>query len=117
MRHWWREARLERPAGRTVVRDRWQMDPGPAPGPTRIHLMAAGRVLIGRGHAVISALGGAGTVRVSWNPASAPCTSTVRDLDDPMLHDVWDGRLTRLEIDLTALGPTGSFELTVEEVR
>ena len=32
-----------------------------------------------------------------------------------MLSDVWGDRLTRLEIDVTALGPIGTFVWTVEE--
>jgi hypothetical protein len=34
-----------------------------------------------------------------------------------MLRDVWGDRLTRLEIDVTALGPAGALDLTVEELR
>ena len=30
-------------------------------------------------------------------------------LDDPMLSDVWGDRLTRLDIDVTALGPIGTL--------
>ncbi len=32
-----------------------------------------------------------------------------------MLSDVWGDRLTRLEIDVTALGPVGTLDLTVKE--
>jgi len=39
----------------------------------------------------------------------------VRELDDSMLSDVWGHRLTRLAIDVTAMGRVGTFTLTVEE--
>jgi hypothetical protein len=120
VRHWRRSARLDRVSGRITVLDAWQLDPSPPDEPlsrSRIHLIAAGSVSLGHGRAEISALEGAGTVCVTWNPAHAPCTSTVRELDDPMLTAAWGSRLTRLEIDVTALGPVGALELTVEELR
>src|SRR6185437_272542 len=127
VRHWWRTARLDRASGRVTVRDSWQLSPAAAPksastpedplNRSRINLIAAGEVRLGTGRAEITALGGAGTVCLTWNPAHAPCTSTVRDLDDPMLRAAWGDRLTRLEIDVTALGPVGALELTVEELR
>jgi len=70
-----------------------------------------------RGYADVAALEGAGTVRLRWQPATAPCTATVRELDDPMLREVWGQRLTRLELDVTALTPVGTLELIVEELR
>ena len=36
-----------------------------------------------------------------------PLTATVRELDDPYLTDIWGDRLTRLELDVTGLGPVG----------
>lgn len=129
--HWWRTARLDRAGGRITVRDAWELSAAPAPAPaqnpssapddpadrSRINLIAAGEVRLGVGRAEITALDGVGTVCLTWNPADAPCTSTVRVLDDPMLTAVWGDRLTRLEIDVTALGPVGALELTVEELR
>lgn len=117
VRHWRRTARLDRVSGRITVRDSWQLDPGHNDAPTRLHLVVAGEVSLGRGRAEVAALDGAGTVCVAWDPADAPCTATARDLDDPMLRDVWGDRLTRLEIDVTALTPVGTLELTVEELR
>lgn len=117
VRHWWRTARLDRTGGWITVRDSWQLDPSVGDAPSRLHLIAAGRVNVGPGRAEITALGGAGTVCVAWSPADAPCAVTVRALDDPMLRDVWGDRLTRLEIDVTALSPVGTLELTVEELR
>ena len=69
------------------------------------------------GWAELTALEGAGSVRLTWEPASAPCTTTVRMLDDPMLSDVWGDQLTRLEVDVTALGPTGTIVWTIEEAQ
>lgn len=118
-RHWWRTARLDRGTGRITVRDSWELiaaqdDP---PAHSRIHLVAAGAVSLGAGYAHITALEGAGTVSVAWDPRDAPGTTTVRFLDDPMLREVWGDRLTRLEIDVTALGPVGALELTVEAIQ
>ena len=113
VRHWRRTARLDRAHGRITIRDSWELNESKDHTPSRVHLMAAGQVKLSGGRAEITALDGAGTVFVAWHPEGAPCTATVRDLDDPMLRDVWGDRLTRLEIDVTALGPVGALELTV----
>ena len=117
VRRWRREARLDRATGVIVIRDDWELDPDEAAEPTWIHLVLAGTVRLGDGHAEIDALEGAGTVRVSWEPGGVPATVTVRDLDDPMLREVWGDRLTRLDIDVTALGPIGTLRLSVKEQR
>lgn len=117
VRNWWRSARLDRVSGRITIRDSWRLDPAAQDPPTRILMVVAGSVSLASGRGDITALGGAGTVCVVWHPAHAPCTATVRDLDDPMLREVWGDRLTRLEIDVTALGPIGTLEVTVEESR
>jgi hypothetical protein len=116
---WWRTARLDRTSGRITLRDCWRLNAAQdaAPGRTRINLIVAGEVVLGPGRAEIAALAGAGTVCLTWNPAHAPCTTAARRLDDPMLGEVWGDQLTRLEIDVTALGPAGALELTVEELR
>ncbi|MFC9325534.1 heparinase II/III family protein [Kitasatospora sp. NPDC057015] len=113
---WRREARLDRRDGRVSVSESWTMDPCPGPQGTRVHLMVAGTVRTGPGHAVVTALEGAGAVRISWEPADLPCSTTVRPLDDPLLRDVWGERLTRLEIDVSALGPVGALRWSLEEV-
>jgi hypothetical protein len=115
VRCWRRTARLDRHSGRIEVTDAWELDPDPGAAPTHVHLLVAGEVRLGPGRAEITALDGAGRVALTWRPGSAPCTATVRVLDDPMLAGVWGERLTRLEIDVTAAGPTGTFILTVEE--
>ncbi len=113
IRRWRRTARLDR-AGRTVtVRDQWELAPA-GHTPTRIHLVVAGRVRVGAGHAVVTALDGAGMLRLSWSPP-VPCATTVRELDDPLLSEVWGDHLTRLEIDVSGLGSIGTLDLTVKE--
>ena len=79
-----------------------------------MHLVLAGTVRLGDGHAVVTAPEGAGSVRVAWEPAAARVDTTVRMLDDPMLSNVWGDRLTRLDIDVSASGPTGTLVWTVE---
>ncbi|MGW2546297.1 hypothetical protein ACWC5I_36885 [Kitasatospora sp. NPDC001574] len=113
---WQREARLDRRDGRVHVDESWTMRPSPQSGPTRVHLVLAGTVETGAGHAVVTALDGAGAVRISWDPADLPCATTVRPLDDPLLAGVWGERLTRLEIDVSSLGPDGAFRWSVEEL-
>jgi hypothetical protein len=66
---------------------------------------------------MVTALDGAGSVRINWEPSFVRCDTTVRTLDDPMLSNVWGDRLTRLDIDVTPLGPIGTLVWTVEEVR
>ncbi|MFD9066867.1 heparinase II/III family protein [Kitasatospora purpeofusca] len=117
---WRREARLDRRDGRVRVRETWDLAPSTGAGTgesaTRVHLVLAGTVTTGEGYAVVTALEGAGAVRITWEPASTPCTTTVRLLDDPWLGDVWGERLTRIGIDVGALGPRGTLTWVVEEL-
>jgi hypothetical protein len=99
------------------VLDSWELSPSGGPAATRVHLVVAGTVEVGDGEAVVTAVDGAGSVRLSWEPASASCDTTVRMLDDPMLSNVWGDRLTRLDLDVTPLGPAGTLMWTVEEAR
>jgi hypothetical protein len=110
IRHWLRVGRLDRITGEVTVRDSWELGPaGPDDGPTLIHLIVAGEVRVARdGRAEV------GRVLITWEPP-APVTTTTRELDDPLLRDVWGARLTRLDIDLTSQGSTGTLQLTVKE--
>jgi hypothetical protein len=107
VRHWVRTARLDRTTGTITIRDSWELLPGT--GRTVLHLIAAGEVTLTGGGADIDG------ISVTWG--DRPCTVTSRRLDDPMLTDVWGDRLTRLDIDVTTLGPVGNLELTVKERR
>jgi len=116
LRHWRRTARLDRTTGLVHITDTWELQPGDQPeqdAPTTVRWLVAGEIRVGSGTAEITALEGAGTVRLTWEPADAPCRITARRLDDPMLSDVWGDRLTRLDIDVTALGPSGTLVVTV----
>ena len=114
---WQREARLDRRDHRVRITDSWQLQPTSRPSATRVNLIIAGAIDIGDGHAVLTALDDAGILRLTWNPTHAPCTTTVRTLDDPLLSDVWGKQLTRLEIDVTALGPIGTLIWTLEQIQ
>ncbi|QOC91369.1 heparinase II/III domain-containing protein [Micromonospora craniellae] len=114
-RRWRRSARLERDSGRVVVTDAWDLAPADDSAPTHVHLLVSGDVRLDVGRAVITARQGAGLLTLTWHPASAPGTATVRPLDDPLLVGVWGPALTRLEIDVGATTQTGTFVLTIEE--
>ncbi|GIE82265.1 heparinase [Actinoplanes philippinensis] len=107
VRHWTRTARLDRDTGTITIRDAWELLPGT--GRTVVHLIAAGEVTLTGGGADIDG------VSVTWG--DRPCEVTSRRLDDPQLTEVWGDRLTRLDIDVTTLGPVGSLELIVKERR
>lgn len=115
VRHWWRTSGLDRRTGRVAIADSWEMDDD-GEGGTAVHLLLAGTVRTGDGRAEVDALDGAGTAVLTWTPA-VPCGVTVRELDDPMLTGVWGPTLTRLELDVSRLGPVGALEVSVEERR
>ncbi len=120
VRYWRRDAWLDRASGRITVHESWSLDDAAAPdpgAPTVVHWLAAGTVRTASGRAEIDALDGAGTVLLTWRPGHAPVTMTVVALDDPLLSGVWGERLTRIGIDVSALGPTGTLTVTVEERR
>jgi hypothetical protein len=117
IRCWKRESRLDRAAGTVTITDTWELapqsDPTDSAGPTRIHWLVAGVVELGKGHALIHT--GGRSVTLGWMPADAPATVSIKELDDPMLSDVWGERLTRVEIDVTGLGAAGSLVTTISE--
>jgi hypothetical protein len=120
VRHWRRDAWLDRTTGRVTVHESWSLDAAAAPdpgAPTVVYWLAAGTVRTAAGYAEIDALDGAGTVLLTWRPEHAPVTMTVVELDDPLLSGVWGERQTRIGIDVSALGPTGTLTVTVEERR
>lgn len=115
IRRWRRVACLDRGTGCVTVDEAWEFDPSDAAEqqPTRINVIVAGTVDLRADHAVITAIEDAGTVRLSWHTTRAPVTATIRELDDPYLTDVWGDRLTRLAIDVTALGRVGLLTWSV----
>jgi len=115
--HWRRTARLDRATGTVTVVDTWQLQavPADAADPTTVHWLIAGEVRLEPGCARATALDGGGEVVLTWEPADAPAAITERELTDPMLSDVWGDRLSRLEIDVTALGPSGTLTMQIEE--
>ncbi|PPG33508.1 heparinase II/III family protein [Pseudoclavibacter sp. RFBB5] len=75
-----------------------------APAPTQLRMLLAGDVALapdsqGDDSAVITPLGGAPRVHVTWT-GTATATLTPIELDDPMLTDVWGPRLVRLDLDV-----------------
>jgi hypothetical protein len=96
---WRRSVRLDRQRDEVVLTDRWTG--ADTARPSVVHLVLAGTVELGAGRAVVQALDGAGVLELSWDPASVVgARLDVRELDDPMLRDVWGGRLTRLRLEL-----------------
>ncbi|WHE36696.1 heparinase II/III family protein [Microbacterium sp. BDGP8] len=108
VRSWRRRAALHR-SGHVTIDDRWE-----AAGPdTEVRLLLAGSVTTGDGWARVTPLDGATPVRITW-PTGAPHTLVVRELDDPMLTDVWGDRLSRLAI---SAGGRTELRVTVEQER
>ena len=95
---WWRTAALDRASRIVRVSDVWRGSPT---GATRLNLVVAGAVTPLDSGVRIVPLDGATPVVIRW-PAGIRCTETVRELDDPVLSDVWGERLTRLELDVSA---------------
>ncbi|GAA1648326.1 heparinase II/III domain-containing protein [Actinoplanes couchii] len=99
IRSWIRTARLDRSTGTVTIRDSWELLPTAGSARTVIHFIVAG------------------DPDPDLLPATLPYSLVVKDLDDPMLSAVWGAKLTRIDIDVTSLGPVGTFELSVEENR
>lgn len=100
LRGWRRSVTLERGTqARVVVDDAWQFADA-ADAPTILHLLVAGDVELVDDGARVTPLDGATPVRLRWS-AGLEATTTVRELDDPMLSGVWGAHLTRIELDAT----------------
>lgn len=121
---WIRTSSLDRKARRVVVADRWDL-PVPQDNATSdvdITYLAAGTVSVGQGTATVRPTGipGAGETRglaLRWEPAAAVVLQDEWQLDDPLLADVWGGKLTRLRFRLPATEKSraaGAFTLTAE---
>ena len=88
----------------------------PADPPSTVHLVLAGEVHLEEGRAVVRAVAGGGSVALTWEGSARGAHLEVRELDDPMLSEVWGDRLTRLVIDVGD-APTGDLTVTVREIR
>ncbi|WP_024287367.1 heparinase II/III family protein [Cellulomonas sp. KRMCY2] len=124
VRHWWRTVRLDRTpdaapqraAERVTLTDTWELDDAAGAPPSTVRLLLAGDVVVGTGRVLITAPANAGTVILSWEPGTAAAAVEVRELDDPLLSDVWGARLTRLTIEVGD-APSGTLTVTVKEDR
>ena len=118
VRHWWRTARLDRSRGRVTVVDEWHLDDadGADGVPSDVHLVLAGDVSVHDDHVLVAPVAGAGTVAIRWSPSTVHVSTEVRELDDPMLGDIWGDRLHRLVLSVGD-APVGTLTVTVEEGR
>jgi hypothetical protein len=109
---WLRSVTLHRgdPA-RVVIDDVWDAEPAPDAKPTVVRLVVAGQVELLPDGAYVQPIEGASPVRIGWAPGIRPSVQ-MRELDDPMLSEVWGERLTRIELDVT---DRTSVRVTVEQ--
>ncbi|NEE02959.1 heparinase II/III family protein [Phytoactinopolyspora halotolerans] len=127
LQSWYRTATLDRTRRQVTIDDAWLFAADVAAGltadvaeddrddaPTTIRYLLAGQVTpTGDGRIVVRPLDDARPVALRWDPGVVSATLTPRELDDPMLSDVWGPRLTRLDLHLPGRA-RGSFTLTVE---
>lgn len=117
LRSWRRTAALDRTAPAIRISDAWDLTPWDGPGDepeSSIRFLLAGSVELAPGSARVTPLDGASPVFLRWDPA-VPAHTTVRELDDPMLTDVWGARLTRLDLDVR--GRSGLDVTAIQEKR
>ncbi|WP_144834607.1 heparinase II/III family protein [Microbacterium sp. BH-3-3-3] len=108
---WRRRAELDRDAARVEIADDWRFDDGASTSDdTVLHLVVAGDVDLDTGAALVRPIADGRAVRVRW-PDDIDARAEVRDLDDPLLTEVWGPRLTRLALPLAS---RTTFRLTVE---
>ena len=107
---WRRNVALDRTNSRVSIEDSWSYS-APATGVNSIvHLLIAGDVHLSENTAHVTPLDGARPIVIGWT-AGAAASITERELDDPMLSEVWGERLTRLELSALSLP---SLSVTVE---
>lgn len=104
---WRRRLRLDRSSRRVEIEESWTTG---GDGRTEVRMLLAGDVRRDAASVVVTPLDGAPPLRVSW-PHDVAAALVVRELDDPMLADVWGERLTRLDLDVT---PRNSVVVTIE---
>lgn len=114
VRSWRRRACLDRRAGQVRVEDTWDQDPAVGSAPSVLHLLLAGQVEQSGTTLVVTALEGAGRVRVSFRPEPTSVRLVPRDMDDPVLSRVWGGGLVRATAMLED-SSSGSVTTLIEE--
>jgi hypothetical protein len=101
--HWRRRFGLYRgattPGARVVIGDSWSFATPPE-GPTVVRMLVAGTVRPWLGGALVIPPDGARPVRLGW-PADVAATLVRRELDDPLLADVWGEAVTRIDLTVS----------------
>ncbi|WP_323960134.1 heparinase [Arthrobacter sp. JZ12] len=123
---WRRAAGLQPASGERgaviTVRDEWHLPDASEDNDDGVYVryLLAGGVTVQRGMATVAPEGIPGVVSgrsalLSWDPAAAEAGVEHWELDDPLLAEVWGGRLTRLTFR-TAPGMRrkGSFTLEIK---
>lgn len=119
IRSWRRDVSLDRTRRSVTVADAWtraEHDAG-TPGATQVRMLLAGEVRLAAASALVIPLDGATAVRIAW-PHDVAGRVVVRELDDPMLSEVWGAKLTRLELDVTnrdSVAVTVELDLLIAE--
>lgn len=114
IRSWRRRTFLHREAGQVRVEDTWDLAPMGGASQPVLHLLLAGQVeQVGAG-LVVTALEGAGLVRVGFDPEPASVRLTPRVMDDPVLSRVWGENLVRVTV-VPGGGASGSMTTIIEE--
>ena len=98
LRHWRRRVRLDRggPPARVTIEDLWEFS-AEFGTPTVIRMLVAGAVRLRPDGALVVPLGSARAVRLGW-PADVEVALVRRELDDPLLRDVWGDAITRIDL-------------------
>lgn len=97
---WVRRATLDRDTGCVQVSEAWEFT-GSDPAQSVVHVIVAGDVTVVDERTVdVMAVAGPGGVRITADQGRF--ATTVWELDDPMLTDVWGERLTRLDLAVDA---------------
>lgn len=102
LRSWRRTATLDRDAGHVRLDDVWDLAPWEAKDEpeTTIRLLVAGDVELIDGGARITPIADATPLVARWS-SGVTARIVERELDDPMLTEVWGTRLARLDLVVT----------------
>jgi hypothetical protein len=108
---WQRDVTVDHHRGVTTIRDTWPAFS--APTPTSWRIVVAGVVLDAETPARIRTREGA-VALIEWD-STYDAEWDQRELDDPMLADVWGSTLSRLTIRVPHTTKTAEFTLTIRE--